>query len=87
MDKQSWYARQKSRLAYRRGRNLARQGNHQSAISVLTQSLAWHPHPADVHITRGLSYRALGQLAQAHQDFGLAASWNRYASVPAVVRL
>lgn len=76
MDKQSWYARQKARLAYRRGCNLARQGNHQSAIAVLTQSLLGHPSGADVYISRGLSYRALGQLNQAAQDFMAAKTDN-----------
>ncbi len=79
MDKKSWYARQKARLAYRRGCNLARQGNHQSAIAVLTQSLVSHPYKADIYISRGLSYQALGQLNQAHQDF-MAARADRPAA-------
>ncbi|ESA32143.1 tetratricopeptide tpr-1 repeat-containing protein [Leptolyngbya sp. Heron Island J] len=69
MDKQSWYARQIARLAYRRGCTLARQGNHQSAIAALSQALANHPDTASVYISRGLSYRALGQLDHARQDF------------------
>ncbi|MBE9070979.1 tetratricopeptide repeat protein, partial [Leptolyngbya cf. ectocarpi LEGE 11479] len=69
MDKQSWYVRQKARLAYRRGCTLARQGNHQGAIAILTQALTDHPEPAEVHTKRGLSYRALKQLDSARQDF------------------
>lgn len=69
MDKQSWYVRQRARLAYRRGCTLARQGNHQSAIATLSRALTHHPDAAAVYITRGLSYRALGQLDDARQDF------------------
>ena len=69
MDKQSWYARQIARLAYRRGCTLARQGNHQSAIAALSQALPSHPDMASVYVSRGLSYRALGQLDKARQDF------------------
>lgn len=69
MNKQSWYVRQKAQLAYRRGRTLARQGNHQSAIAVLTQALAHHPDTAEVYLTRGLSHRAVNQLDSARLDF------------------
>lgn len=69
MDKQSWYARQKARLAYRRGCTLARQGNHNGAIATLSQALSNHPNTADVYVSRGLSHRALGQLEQASKDF------------------
>lgn len=69
MDTQSWYARQRARLAYRRGCTLARQGNHQSAIATLSKALSHHPDTAAVYITRGLSYRAFGQLDNARQDF------------------
>lgn len=69
MNMQSWYARQQARLAYRRGRTLARQGNHQSAIAVLSKALADHPDVAEVYITRGLSYGTLGQPDKARQDF------------------
>ncbi|MDV3351901.1 tetratricopeptide repeat protein [Leptolyngbyaceae cyanobacterium CCMR0082] len=69
MDKQSWYARQRARLAYRRGCTLARQDNHQSAIATLSKALSHHPDVAAVYITRGLSYRALDQLDNAQQDF------------------
>lgn len=69
MDKQSWYVRQKARLAYRRGCTLARQGNHRGAIAILTQALTHHPEPANVYINRGLSYQALKQLDSARQDF------------------
>ena len=72
MDKQSWYARQIARLAYRRGCTLARQGNHQSAIAALSRALTDHPDMASVYISRGLSYRALGQLDNARQDFVMA---------------
>ncbi|MBX2864220.1 MAG: tetratricopeptide repeat protein [Leptolyngbyaceae cyanobacterium MAG.088] len=81
MDKHSWYARQRARLAYRRGCTLARQGNHQSAIATLSQALDGHPHKAAVYIERGLSYRALGQLDNARQDFITAID---YAENPAV---
>lgn len=80
MDKQSWYVRQKARLAYRRGRTLARQGNYQGAIAVLTQALPDHPDPAEVYITRGLSQRAAKQLDSALQDFTAAID---YAKNPA----
>lgn len=69
MDKQSWYVRQKARLAYRRGCTLARQGNHQSAIATLSKALAAHPKVADVYIARGLSHHALEQFDSARQDF------------------
>ncbi len=69
MDKQSWYARQRARLAYRRGCTLARQGNHQSAIATLSKALTDHPDAAAVYVARGLSYRALGQPETARQDF------------------
>ncbi len=69
MDMYSWYARQRARLAYRRGCTLARQGNHQSAIAILSKALAYSSDPASVYVTRGLSYRALGQLDSARQDF------------------
>ncbi|MBT9316988.1 tetratricopeptide repeat protein [Leptothoe spongobia] len=69
MDMQSWYARQQARLAYRRGCTLARQGNHQSAVSVLSKAVAAHPDITVVYIARGLSHRALGDLDSAHQDF------------------
>ena len=72
MDMQSWYARQQARLAYRRGSTLARQGSHQSAIAVLSEALAGHPDPAAVHIARGLSHCALGELDRAQQDFTAA---------------
>ncbi|MGD1951622.1 MAG: tetratricopeptide repeat protein [Leptolyngbyaceae cyanobacterium] len=72
MDKHSWYARQQARLAYRRGCTLARQGNHQSAIATLSKAITNHPNAAAVHITRGLSYRALGQLDNAQRDFTTA---------------
>ena len=72
MDKHSWYARQRARLAYRRGCTLARQGNHQSAIATLAKALIDHPNAAAVYITRGVSYRALGQLDNAQQDFTTA---------------
>lgn len=74
MDKQSWYARQKARLLYRRGCTLARQGNHKSAIALLSQALAHHPNVFDIYVTRGLSYRALGQLDDAYGDFTAAIS-------------
>ncbi|NEP61565.1 MAG: tetratricopeptide repeat protein [Symploca sp. SIO2G7] len=69
MHKQSWYARQKARLLHRRGCTLARQGNHKSAIAAFSNALIHHPNVADVYVTRGLSYRALGQLDDARQDF------------------
>ena len=69
MDKQSWYVRQKARLAYRRGCTLARQGNHQSAIATLSKALTAHPKIADVYIARGLSHLALEQFDRACQDF------------------
>ncbi|MEM6252221.1 MAG: tetratricopeptide repeat protein [Cyanobacteria bacterium P01_D01_bin.156] len=74
MDKHNWYEQQKARLVYRRGCNLARQGNHQPAIALFTQSLDSHPNVADVYISRGLSYSALEQLDQAHHDFTAASS-------------
>ncbi|NEQ51656.1 MAG: tetratricopeptide repeat protein [Leptolyngbya sp. SIO3F4] len=69
MDIHNWYTRQQARLAYRRGCTLARQGNHQSAIVTLSKALAIHPDITTVYIARGLSYRALGNLDNAHQDF------------------
>ena len=72
MDNQSWYAQYRARLAYRRGCTLARQGNHQGAIAILSKAIMGHPDPAAVYIARGLSHRALGQLDRAHQDFVMA---------------
>ena len=72
MDMQSWYAQQQARLIYRRGCTLARQGTHQSAIATLSRALTTHPDTAAVYLARGQSYRALGQLDNAYQDFGLA---------------
>ncbi|MEM8612179.1 MAG: tetratricopeptide repeat protein [Cyanobacteria bacterium P01_H01_bin.105] len=69
MDNQSWYAQCRARLVYRRGCTLARQGNHQSAIAVLSKAMTGHPDTAAVYIARGLSHRALGQLDSARQDF------------------
>ena len=72
MDQQSWYARQQMRLVYRRGQILARQGNHQRAIAVLSKALVNHPDTAAIYVSRGLSHRELGQLEQAYQDFTTA---------------
>lgn len=80
MDKQNWYARQKARISYKRGCNLARQGNHENAIAVLTTSLTAHPNVTDVYIARGLSYRTLGQLDAAQQDFMAAQPGNPAAA-------
>lgn len=72
MDKQSWYVRQRARLAYRRGCTLARKDNHQGAIAILSQALIHHPDAANVYMKRGQSYYALGQFDQARQDFTAA---------------
>ncbi|MEO0350792.1 MAG: tetratricopeptide repeat protein [Cyanobacteria bacterium P01_A01_bin.15] len=82
MDQQSWYARQQVRLVYRRGQILARQGNHQRAIAVLSKALVNHPDTAAIYVSRGLSHRELGQLEQAYQDFTTAIDCAANPAIP-----
>lgn len=68
----SWWHRQASKLAYRRGCTYYQQTNYTRAIEAFSKVLLHYPAPADVLVMRGLCHWSLGSPNQAYEDFNQA---------------
>lgn len=66
---QVWIRGQQARYAYRRGLDSVRKGNDKAAIACFTEALEHHPRPAEVYVTRGVTYWQSGDVEKALEDF------------------
>ncbi|MBE9080171.1 tetratricopeptide repeat protein [Romeria aff. gracilis LEGE 07310] len=66
---QTWYRRQRAKLAYRQSLTLVRQAAPAAAIAAFERAIADHPEPSEVLVDCGLCRRQLGDSAGALADF------------------
>lgn len=65
---QTWYRRQRAKLAYRQGLTLVRQAAPAAAIAAFERAIAAHPEPSEVFVACGLCRHQMGDLAGALAD-------------------
>ncbi len=69
---QSWMRSQQGRYLFRRGSNLLQQGDVGAAITVLTEALAKHLKPEEIHLKRGMAHWQRLDFKAALADFDAA---------------